>query len=63
MAKRTWKTPEIIRLVRIEKWAETRRKRRIEAGDTAAAMRAANFLTAISCRADRIALSEVSSFR
>jgi hypothetical protein len=60
---KTWKTPEILRLSRIEKWAEERFERRMRQSDTAAAMRAAKLYTAVSCRADRIAMDNVSSFR
>jgi hypothetical protein len=60
---RPWKTPEGLRVSRIEKWAEARFKRRLKEGDIAAAMRAANFYTAIACRADGIALSSVTSYR
>jgi len=58
-----WKSPEILRLSRIEKWAEARFKRRLLGKDTDASMRAANFLTAIACRANGIALQSVSSYR
>jgi hypothetical protein len=58
-----WKSPEILRLSRIEKWAKERFERRMNESDTAAAMRAANFYTVIACRADGIALSSVTSYR
>jgi hypothetical protein len=58
-----WKSPEILRLSRIEKWAKERFERRMDEHDTAAAMRAANFYTAIACRADAIALSSVTGYR
>jgi hypothetical protein len=60
---KSWKVPEILRLSRIEKWAKERFERRMRGRDTASAMRAANFYTAISCRADGIALDNVSSYR
>jgi len=59
---KTWKTPETLRLVRIEKWAKARLARRMQEKDTAAAMRAANFYTAIACRADGIAMRNVGPY-
>jgi hypothetical protein len=60
---KTWKTPEILRLSLIEKWAQARFERRMRERDIAAAMRAANFYTIISRRADGVALDNVSSYR
>jgi hypothetical protein len=60
---KTWKTPEILRLSRIEKWVKERFERRMRERDTAAAMRAAVFYAAIACRADGNALDNVSSYR
>jgi hypothetical protein len=60
---KTWKPPEILRLSRIEKWAKARLERRMKENDTPAAMRAANFYTAIACRADGIAMRTVTRFR
>jgi hypothetical protein len=58
-----YKSPEILRLSRIEKWAKARFEQRMKGKDVAAAMRAANFYTAISCRADGAALQSVTPFR
>jgi len=60
---KTWKTPANLRLSRIEKWAKERFERRIRDRDASAAMRAANFYTAIARRADEIVLHNVSSCR
>jgi hypothetical protein len=53
---KTWKTPEILRLCRIEEWAKQRYERRTGERDIAAAMRAANFYETIARRADGVAL-------
>jgi hypothetical protein len=58
-----WKTPEILRLSRIEKWAEARFERRLKEGNIAAAIRAVNFYMMIARRADGIALSSITSYR
>ena len=60
---KTGKSPEILRLSRIEKWAKARFERRLQEQDTAAAMRAANLYTSIARRADGVALSNVTSSR
>jgi hypothetical protein len=60
---KTWKTPEILRLSRIEKWAKTRFERRKHGDDIAAALRAANFYTAIASLADQIALQKVTPYK
>jgi hypothetical protein len=49
--------------MRIERWAEQRFERRIEARDTLAGMRAALFYQKISGLLYRGALAEVSSYR
>jgi hypothetical protein len=56
------KAPDILRLSRIEEWAKARFERRMQGTDSAGAMRAANFYTAIACRADAIALASTSSY-
>ncbi|HEX3709508.1 MAG TPA: hypothetical protein VHV56_06430 [Pseudolabrys sp.] len=58
-----WKTPEILRLSRIEKWAKARFERRLQGKDTAAAVHAANFYTTIHERANGIAMRDVGSYR
>jgi hypothetical protein len=60
---RRWKSPEVLRLSRIEKWAMERFERRMKEGDVSAAMRSASFYAAIAYRADGIALNNVASFR
>jgi hypothetical protein len=60
---KNWKSPKILRLSRIEKWAKARFERRMQEGDIAPSMRAANFYTIISHRCDGIALGTVSSYR
>lgn len=54
---------QVLRLRRKEQWAEDYRKRAIERGDMRRALRAANFLMAVSARGDGITLAEVSTFR
>ena len=54
---------QVLRFRRKEQWAERYLKRAVTRGDTLRAMRAANFLTAVSARGDSIALREVSTFR
>jgi hypothetical protein len=60
---KTWKTPEILRLSRIENWAKARLERRMQEKDTAAAMRAANFYTTVARRADGVAMQAVTPYR
>lgn len=54
---------QVLRLRRKEQWAEDYRKRAIERGDIRRAIRATNFLMAVSARGDGIALAEISTFR
>lgn len=57
------KTPEILRLDRIARWAEARHKRAMTAGDTARAMRTAALVTTVEARANAVALAAVSPYR
>ena len=57
---RAWKSPEIERLRKIEKWAEQRDERRLQGRDIAGQIRAAIFYEMISRRGF---LEAVSRFR
>ena len=61
MAK-AWKTPTILRLSRIEEWRRERFERAMRDGDYNTAKRAADLYTAVSARADGIALGSVRPY-
>ncbi|WP_194460346.1 hypothetical protein [Bradyrhizobium sp. CCBAU 53421] len=61
MAK-AWKTPTILRLSRIEQWRRERFERALKGGDYRTAKRAADLYTAVSARADSIALGSIHPY-
>ena len=58
---KTWKTPTILRLSRIEEWRRERFER-AKSGDFTAAIRAADLYTAVSARANSVALGSGRSY-
>lgn len=54
---------QVLRLRRKEQWAKDYRNRAIKRGDLRRAMRATNFLMAVSARGYDIVSAEVSTFR
>jgi hypothetical protein len=70
MLAKTWKTPEILRLSRIEAWRKARYERAmadpniaLNDPNRAKAIHAAELYTAVAVRNDGIALSSVSTYR
>lgn len=67
---KSWQTPEILRLSRIEAWRRARYERAVNDPniavndpDRAKAIRAAKRYSAVAVRGDGIALNSVSSYR
>jgi hypothetical protein len=61
--RKTWKTPEILRLSRIEERYRDRFERALREADQATAYRAMERYVAVAARADGIALSAVSPYQ
>lgn len=59
---RPWPEPPILRIDRMEKWADAYRIRAMQRGDMHRAMRAANFMTTLYNRTIGVVLAEVSTY-